>query len=446
VNARILIIDDQERMGEVIAAALRSAGYGCDFSSDGERAIALLGDRAYDAVVTDWKMSGVDGMEVLRRIKRDYPALPVIFITAYGSVPSAVAAMRAGAFDYVTKPFDNDELRATVGRALEMSRLRRENSDLRQVAASRYSPESIVAESPRSRELINLVRRAAPSRAAILIQGESGTGKELVARMLHYYSDRVGGPFVAVNCKAFAPGVLESELFGHEKGAFTGAVGAHAGCFERAHGGTLFLDEIAEVGGDFQAKLLRVLQEGEVQRVGGTRPRQVDLRVVAATNRVIQDEIAAGRFREDLFFRLNVIPVHIPSLRERTEDIIPLARHFLSIHAAEANRKLEFSSESEATLLRNRWPGNVRELENVVERAAVLCATDRIQPEDLMLDRPILGRELPFKGSLQDSIDDLVRARIVAALDASEGNRAQAARALDIDRATLWRWIRRLGI
>ncbi|HKF30600.1 MAG TPA: sigma-54 dependent transcriptional regulator, partial [Candidatus Binataceae bacterium] len=249
MNARILVVDDQERMGEVIATALRSAGYECDFSSDGERAMALLADRAYDAVVTDWKMSEVDGMEVLRRVKRAYPALPVIFITAYGSVPSAVAAMRAGAFDYVTKPFDNDELRATVGRALEMSRLRRENSDLRQVAASRYSPESIVAESPRSRELINLVRRAAPSHAAILIQGESGTGKELVARMLHYYSDRVGGPFIAVNCKAFAPGVLESELFGHEKGAFTGAVGAHAGCFERAHGGTLFLDEIAEVGG-----------------------------------------------------------------------------------------------------------------------------------------------------------------------------------------------------
>jgi DNA-binding NtrC family response regulator len=446
MNARILIVDDQERMGEVIATALRSAGYECDFSGDGKRAIALLADRAYDAVVTDWKMSEIDGMEVLRRVKRDYPALPVIFITAYGSVPSAVAAMRAGAFDYVTKPFDNDELRATVGRALEMSRLRRENSDLRQVAASRYSPESIVAESPRSRDLINLVRRAAPSHAAILIQGESGTGKELVARMLHYYSNRVGGPFVAVNCKAFAPGVLESELFGHEKGAFTGAVGTHAGCFERAHEGTLFLDEIAEVGGDFQVKLLRVLQEGEVLRVGGTAPRRVDVRVVAATNRVIQDEIAAGRFREDLFFRLNVIPVQIPSLRERAEDIIPLACHFLSIHAAEANRKLEFSPEAEAALLKHRWPGNVRELENVVERAAVLCATDRIRPEDLMLDRPISGRELPFKGSLQDSIDDLVRARIVAALDVSEGNRAQAARALDIDRATLWRWIRRLGI
>src|SRR6516225_5786055 len=427
MKARILIVDDQERMAAVIATALRFASYECDVVTDGERAFALLADRAYDAVVTDWKMPAIDGMELLRRVKRDRPGLPVILITAYGSVSSAVAAMRAGAFDYVTKPFDNDELRATVGRALEMAQLRRENTYLRQATTTRYSPSTIIAESPRSRELINLVRRASPSHAAILIQGESGTGKELVARMLHYYSDRVGGPFVAVNCKAFAPGVLESELFGHEKGAFTGAVAAHAGCFERAHGGTLFLDEIAEVGADFQVKLLRVLQEGEVLRVGGTAPRKMDVRVVAATNRVIQDEIAAGRFRQDLFFRLNVIPVQIPSLRERAQDIIPLACHFLSIHAAETNRRLEFSPEAEAALLKHRWPGNVRELENVVERAAVLCATDRIRPEDLMLDRPISGRELPFKGSLQDSIDDLVRARILAALDASDGNRAQAA-------------------
>src|SRR5215831_20098822 len=348
MKARILIVDDQERMAAVIATVLRFASYECDLVTDSERALALLANHTYDAVVTDWKMPEIDGMELLRRMKRDRPGLPVILITAYGSVSSAVAAMRAGAFDYVTKPFDNDDLRATVGRALEMAQLRRENTYLRQATTARYSPNAIIAESPRSRELIDLVRRAAPSHAAILIQGESGTGKELVARMLHYYSDRVGGPFIAVNCKAFAPGVLESELFGHERGAFTGAVGAHAGCFERAHGGTLFLDEIGEISADVQAKLLRVVQEGEVLRVGGTASRRVDVRVVAATNRVIHEEIAAGRFREDLFFRLNVIPVQIPALRQRAEDILPLARHFLSIHAAEANRKLEFSAESEA--------------------------------------------------------------------------------------------------
>ena len=445
MKVRILIVDDQERMAAVIATALRSASYECDVSTDGERAFALLADRAYDAVVTDWKMPAIDGMELLRRVKRDRPGLPVILITAYGSVSSAVAAMRAGAFDYVTKPFDNDELRATVGRALEMAQLRRENTYLRQATTSRYSPSAIIAESPRSRELIDLVRRAAPSHAAILIQGESGTGKELVARMLHYYSDRVGGPFIAVNCKAFAAGVLESELFGHERGAFTGALAAHPGCFERADGGTLFLDEITEAGADFQAKLLRVLQEREVLRVGGSAPRPINVRIVAATNRAIRQELASGRLRHDLFFRLNVIPIEIAPLRERAEDVIPLAHHFLAVHAAESNRKLKFSREAEEAMLKHSWPGNVRELENVVERAAVLCLADCIRPQDLMLDRPIASGGAPFKGTLQDSIDDLVRTRIGAALDASNGNRAEAARLLGIDRATLWRLMKRLG-
>src|SRR5262249_10021250 len=226
-------------------------------------------------------------------------------------------AMRAGAFDYVTKPFDNDELRAAVARALERTRLERENRYLRQEVAGRYAPGAVIAESPRSQALLDLVRRVAPSRATVLVQGERGTGKELVARLLHYWSERVGQPFVAVNCKAFAEGVLESELFGHEKGAFTGAVAARPGCFERATGGTLFLDEIGEVSLDFQAKLLRVLQDGEVLRVGATEPRPVDVRIVAATNRVLREEITAGRFREDLFFRLNVIPIQLPPLRER---------------------------------------------------------------------------------------------------------------------------------
>ena len=444
MKARILIVDDQERMAAVIATALRFANYECDVVTDSERALALLANHTYDAVVTDWKMPEIDGMELLRRVKRDSPGLPVILITAYGSVSSAVAAMRAGAFDYVTKPFDNDELRATVGRALEMAQLRRENTYLRQPITTRYSPGTIIAESPRSRELMNLLRRAAPSHAAILIQGESGTGKELVARMLHYYSDRVGGPFVAVNCKAFAAGVLESELFGHEKGAFTGALAAHPGCFERADGGTLFLDEIAEAGTDFQAKLLRVLQEREVLRVGGSVPRPIDVRIVAATNRAIREELASGRFRNDLFFRLNVIPIEIAPLRDRREDIIPLARHFLAVHAAESNRQLEFSREAEDVMLKHCWPGNVRELENVVERAAVLCLADCIRPQDLMLGRPTPGGDALFKGTLQDSIDELVRTRIGAALDASNGNRAEAARLLGIDRATLWRLMKRL--
>src|SRR5207253_2007479 len=262
-------------------------------------------------------------------------------------------------------------------RARELRRLERETRWLRQEVASRYAPEAVVAESPGSRELLALVRRVAPSRATVLIQGESGTGKELVARLLHYWSERVGRPFVAVNVKAFAEGVLESELFGHEKGAFTGAIAARAGCFERAHGGTLFLDEIAEIAPDIQVKLLRVLQEGEVLRVGGGAARAVDVRVVAATNRVLRDEIAAGRFREDLYFRLNVIPIQLLPLRARREDVVPLARHFLAHHAAEAGRRLAFSPEAEEVLAAHDWPGNVRELENAVERAVVLAGATR---------------------------------------------------------------------
>src|SRR5207247_2534491 len=301
MTARVLIVDDEERMAEVIAAALRRAGHECE----------------------------------------------------------TCAAGTAGRG-------------AKVRRSLGLRGLERENRGLRQEVGSRHAPEAVIAESRGSRELLALVRRVAPSRATVLIQGESGTGKELVARLLHYWSERVGRPFVAVNVKAFAEGVLESELFGHEKGAFTGAVAARAGCFERAHGGTLFLDEIAEIAPDIQVKLLRVLQEGEVLRVGGGEARAVDVRVVAATNRVLRDEIAAGRFREDLYFRLNVIPIQLLPLRSRREDIVPLARHFLAHHTAEAGRRLALSPEAEEVLAAHGWPGNVRELENAVERAVVL--------------------------------------------------------------------------
>ncbi len=445
MTARVLIVDDEARMAEVIAAALRRAGHACETCASGEAALAALDERGADVVVTDWKMPEMDGLELLRRLRARRPALPVILVTAHGTVPSAVAAMREGAFDYVTKPFDNDELRATVARALELRRLERENRWLRQEVTSRYAPEAVVAESPHSRELLALVRRVAPSRASVLIQGESGTGKELVARLLHYWSERVGRPFVAVNLKAFAEGVLESELFGHEKGAFTGAIAMRAGCFERADGGTLFLDEIGEIAPDIQAKLLRVLQEGEVPRVGGGQPRPVDVRVVAATNRVLRDEIAAGRFREDLYFRLNVIPIQLQPLRARREDIVPLARHVLAHHAAEAGRQLALTPEAEQVLAAHDWPGNVRELENAVERAVVLARGDAIGPEDLLLEERI-GQAPPADGTLQDALDRTAATRIRAAIDAAGGQRAEAARALGIDRTTLYRMMKRLGL
>jgi DNA-binding NtrC family response regulator len=451
VKPRVLVVDDEERMASVVAMALARAGYECETCTGGEAALAAVDARGADVVVTDWRMPGMDGIELLRRLHAKRPALPVILITAHGSVPSAVAAMREGAFDYLTKPFDNDELRALVGRALDLLRLERENRYLKQEVASRYAPDAMVAESARGRELLDLVRRVAPSKATVLIQGESGTGKELVARLLHYWSDRVGQPFVAVDCKAFAEGVLESELFGYEKGAFTGAAATRAGCFERAQGGTLFLDEIGEISLDFQAKLLRVLQEGEVLRVGGTQARKVDVRVVAATNRVLRDEVQAGRFRDDLFFRLNVIPVQLAPLRERREDVLPLVQHFLDRHAAGGGRRLALSPDAERAIADHVWPGNVRELENVMERAVVLARGDTIVPEDLLLEQT-LGPSTPQRtavdtsGTLQECLDRAAETRIRAALEAAQGQRVEAARALGIERTTLYRMMKRLGM
>jgi len=445
MKARILVVDDEERMASVVASALERAGYECEAATSGESALSVLDTREVDAVVTDWKMPGMDGIELLRRIHERRPGLPVVLLTAHGSVPSVIAAMREGAFDYVVKPFDNDELRASVGRAVAITRLERENRWLRQEVASRYAPDTLVAESARSRETLELVRRISPSKAAVLIQGESGTGKELIARLLHFWSERVGRPFIAVNCKAFADGVLESELFGHERGAFTGASSARMGCFERADGGTLFLDEIGEISASFQAKLLRVLQEGEVVRVGGNEPKRVDVRVIAATNRLLRDEVAAGRFREDLYFRLNVIPVALAPLRERREDILPLAQRVLARHAAETGRAMSLSPAAEAALLAHRWPGNVRELENAVERGVVLARGVTIEPEDLLLFESTLGASSALDGTLQASLDSAAIARIKAALDAAGGNRAEAARALGIDRTTLYRLMKRLG-
>jgi DNA-binding NtrC family response regulator len=448
VKPRVVVVDDEPRMAAVMAAALGRGGWECETYESGASALAAVDARGADVVVTDWKMPGMDGVELMHRLRERRPDLPVIMVTAYGDVPNAVAAMRGGAFDYVVKPFDNDDLRACVARAIDFARLDRENRHLRSEVAARYGPDAVVAESPAGREILAMVRRVAPSRATVLVQGESGTGKELVARLLHYWSDRVGKPFVAVNCKAFADGVLESELFGHERGAFTGATAARAGCFERANGGTLFLDEIGEVTAEFQAKLLRVLQDGEVLRVGGTEPRAVDVRVVGATNRVLRDEVAAGRFREDLFFRLNVIPLQIPPLRERREDVLPLARYFLAARCQDTGRRLGLSEAAEAAMLAHPWPGNVRELENAIERGVVLARGEDIEPEDLLLHETTTRSDVaaPGDGTLQDALDAAAAERIRAALRRAGDNRAEAARALGIDRTTLYRLMKRLGV
>jgi two-component system, NtrC family, response regulator HydG len=444
VSSRVLIVDDEPRMADSIAVALRRRGHVCVVAGSGTEALARHAEQAADVVITDLKMPGMDGFELLENLAEAAPGVPVIVLTAHGDVPSAVDAMRRGAFHFLTKPFDNDELRSLVARALELSRLQRENSALRRELRQQGGAE-LVASSVPMQELLALVDRAAASTAPVLVHGETGTGKEVIARRLHLGSDRALGPFVAVNCTAFSAGILESELFGHERGAFTGASGARAGCFERADGGTLLLDEIGEIGPEFQAKLLRVLQEGEVLRVGADRPRKIDVRIVGATNRDLRREVEQGRFREDLFFRLAVIPVHVPPLRQRRDDVLPLADLFLGRHAKSTGRALHFSDAARSALLRHGWPGNVRELENAVERAVVLARGDSIGPEDLLLDARA-EVAVARAGSLQDALDRAAEARIRAALAAAAGRRADAAVTLGIERTTLYRLMKRLGI
>ena len=449
MKPRVAVLDDEQRMVDIIGMVLRREGYDIQTFVDAEAALGALEKQPFDLLLTDLKMPDVDGVEVLRRAREAHPELPVILITAHASVPTAIEAMRAGAFDYVEKPFDNTELKTLVRRALDVTRLARENRYLRAEVASRYSVDALVAESPALREVFDLARRAAQSPSTVLITGESGTGKELVARAVHYHSDRVGKPFLAVNCQALAEGVLESELFGHERGAFTGADRAKPGLFERAEGGTLLLDEIGDISPSFQSKLLRVVQERTLQRVGGTEERPVDVRIVAATNQDLRKAVRDGRFREDLYFRLVVIPIHIPPLRQRREDLLPLARHFLAAWNAQLGRRIRgWSDEVEAYLLRHDWPGNVRELEHAIERGVVLARGERIELDDLRLE-PELAEEAggaAEAGSLHEFLKGAAAQRIRSVLEEVGGVRAEAARRLGVDRTTLYRLMRKYGI
>jgi DNA-binding NtrC family response regulator len=459
VKARVLVVDD-ETVVSLATKALTKAGFETQACSNGNAALATVETGGADVVVCSMQMPGVDSMDLLRRMHARRPDVPVVMLGGDPSIHAAVPLIPEGAFDCVPKPFDDESLAAVVERALEMASLKRENDRLRDQLEAAISAAGFVAESPQSKQLVAMIRRAAPARSTALIEGESGTGKELVARMLHHWSKRANGPFVAVNCKAFADGVVESELFGHEKGSFTGAIAARAGCFERASGGTLFLDEIAEAGPDFQAKLLRVLEDGQVLRVGASKPRQVDVRIVAATNRVLRTEVAANRFRADLYFRLNVIPVRIPPLRERPEDILPLARHFLLFHSADAGRPLTLSSEAEKSLLAYAWEGNVRELENVIERAVVMSGAEVLTPEAFAFEpftpEPVEAADgladmyEPKPGraneTLQECVDRAATLKIKAALDAAKGNRNDAATDLGVDRTTLYRMMKRLNL
>ena len=437
----ILIVDDDSSHRAMLRTVLRGWGYATDEADDGDTAVEKVKERAYDAVLSDVRMARMDGISAIREILHHNPSIPVLVMTAWQSVETAVAALRLGAYDYLEKPLDFDLLHLTLERALDHTRLAAENRELREYI--RESPSGLLGRSPRMRELI------------VLITGESGTGKERVARAIQEASARRGKAFVTVNCAALNESLLESELFGHEKGAFTGADKRREGRFSQADGGTLFLDEIGELPLLLQAKLLRALQQGEVQRVGSDTPIIVDVRVIAATNRNLREEVSEGRFREDLYYRLNVIGVEVPSLRERREDIPVLATAFLERFAL-ANRKeiKGFTPQAMDALLKYSWPGNVRELENAVERAAILCLGEYISERELPMavssapknsDALTLAELQGATGEepISMTLDEMERAAILRTLQDTGDNKSEAARRLGITRATLHNKLRR---
>ncbi len=445
MSGNILILDDEQNYLLVLDAILSDAGYKVTTLSDPEMGLAFLEESEVDVVVTDMKMPKLTGKEVLDHVKKHYSYIPVLIMTAFGSIEAAVEAMRTGAFDYITKPFSNEELLLSISKAMQFARAQQENRHLRRQIQERFGPENIVARDKSMRHVLDMVHRAAPSRSTVLVTGESGTGKELVAKAIHNQSPRKDGPFISVNCMALNPGVLESELFGHEKGSFTGAVSRRRGRFELADKGTLFLDEIGELSHDMQVKLLRVLQERRFERVGGTDSIEVDIRIVAATNRDLTKAIVDGRFREDLFYRLNVVSIHLPPLRERREDIPFLAAHFLDRYAAENGRELKgFTARAMDYLSAYEWPGNVRQLENVIERCVVLSSTDTVDAEDLppeIRDEESQFKSavdlLPTKLDLSETLEKIEAAVIRRALVRADFVQVKAAELLNVSKSLL---------
>ncbi len=438
-KAAILLIDDDQSLRRVIEFSLAEQGYVVRTAATGEEGLALFEKETFDAVITDITMPGMSGIEVLKRVQAATPSLPVVVITAYGTVESAVEAMKQGAHDYITKPFNRDELRITLERALKMRKLERENSELRAAVIDRYRFDGIIGSSGKLREVLDLAGRVAGSDATVLVTGESGTGKELLAKGIHYASERRDGPFIAVNCAAIPETLIESELFGHVKGSFTGAVRDREGKFELASGGTLFLDEVGDLRVDLQAKILRALQERTVDRVGGSKPVPVDVRVVAATNKDLERAVKEGTFREDLYYRLSVVTLHMPPLRDRREDIPLLAGFF--VRKFNKGMDAEIAPDAMSALSAYGWPGNVRELENVIERASVLKRGAEIAPGDLpeKITRRAGGvsdiiLNLP-EGGL--SLEELEKYLIIKALELHKGNQTRAAEYLRITRPTL---------
>ncbi|MDR2488005.1 MAG: sigma-54 dependent transcriptional regulator [Desulfovibrio sp.] len=441
-NARIklLVVDDDGGHRRTLIALLTEWGYTATGAEDGETAAALCTSQPFDLVLMDVRMTGISGIEALKKIKAYNPAIPVLVMTAYSGIGDAVEAIKSGAYDYLTKPLDFDELKITLERAADHARLRDENKTLRDMLASGFDSGGIIGKSQAMRRLLDMTASIAPSDATVLICGESGTGKELLAKLVHANSKKRKGPYVALNCAALTETLLESEMFGHEKGAFTGAEKRRDGRFLAASGGTIFLDEIGEMPMPMQAKLLRVIQEREIQRVGGDRTIRVDVRILAATNKNLGAEVAEGRFRQDLYYRLNVVSLALPALRERVEDIPILAAHFLRQYAAKNEKTVKgFTPDAMDRLVKYCWPGNVRELENTVERAVVLLMGEYVSERELPLclldgERADAVRGMSFSDMTLEEIERVIVAQTVKN---AGGNKSEAARRLGITRKTL---------
>ena len=446
-TARILIVDDQRNMRTTTALVLRQAGYQVSEAESGEMALTQLLTEPVDVVLTDLKMDGMDGIAVLRGTLEISPTTQVIVMTGYGTVESAVEAMQKGAYDYLSKPFKESELLVRVERALEKRRLLVEVGLFGDVFRERYQLDALVGRSAPMRELLTRLVRVAPTDVTVLITGESGTGKELIARAIHANSRRSKRPFVPVNCAAISETLLESELFGHVKGAFTGAVKLRQGLLEEASGGTFFFDEIAETTPAFQAKLLRVIQEHEIRRVGDNASIPVDVRVVAATNQDLRQAIADKRFREDLFYRLNVVPLVSPPLRERREDIPLLAQHFVTSFNRRNQTQRTLTQGALLKMAGHDFPGNVRELENIVEQAAALAHCDQIDADDVFLESRVPASNGPGgPRTLAQEVDEAERHCIEAAVERNQNQLEKVARELDVSTTTLWRKMKRLGM
>ena len=452
---RILIVDDEEVLRDVLDAVLRREGFDVVLASTGEEALSLLdGEGEIDLVILDIMLPGISGIDTLRAIRISSPHLPVIIITAFSSIDGAIEAMKHGAFHYIPKPFKNDEVILTVNKALEQRRLSSENERLKAELSERYAYSNIIGKSEAMRKVFDLIRLSAPSRSNILIAGESGTGKELVAKAIHHASPRARMAFVTVNSGSLPPELLESSLFGHMKGAFTGAIATKRGLFEVADGGSIFLDEIGNINLETQAKLLRVIQEKEFMRLGSVDTVKVDVRIIAATNADLTKLMRDRQFREDLFYRLNVITIPLPPLRRKREDIPLLIAHFLEKYSEENKRKApQVTPETMRILMDHSWPGNVRELENAIERAVVLCTGDRITPELLpdylrypvSTDQPAMV--VPADGlSLKDSVSRYERTMILQSLELANGVQKKAAELLQLKPSTLNEMMKRLGI